>query len=136
MKPSEGDTMALKQNYKEKLELKKTAMLAAGLVSERFPAVSSIMFRMTYYQRTADPVLMTRTMSFSPTNYACFRLECMREECNDGGFDLTPVVTHLIKNNKKSVSGKIVCNGKSEDLPHAHASIAYEVSVQYNKQAK
>jgi len=89
--------MALKQNYKEKLELKKNAMLAAGLVSERYPAVSSIMFRMTYYQRTADPVLMTRTMSFSPTNYACFYLECMREECCDGGFDLTPVVTIWLK---------------------------------------
>ena len=128
--------MALKQNYKEKLELKRNTMLAAGLVSERFPAVSNIMFRMTYYQRTADPILMKRTISFSPTNYACFHLECMREECTDGGFDLMPVVAGLVKNNKKSVSGKIVCNGKSEDLRHGHASIAYEVSVQYNKPAK
>ena len=136
MQSSERGTMALKQNYKEKLELKKNIMLAAGLVSERFPAVSNIMFRMTYYQRTADPVLMKRTISFSPTNYACFHLECMREECTDGGFDLAPVVAGLVKNNKKSVSGKIVCNGKSEDLRHGHASIAYEVSVQYNKTAK
>jgi hypothetical protein len=132
----ERDIMALKQNYKEKLELKKNAMLAAGLVSERFPAVSSILFRMTYYQRTADPVLMKRTINFAPTNYACFHLECMRDECTEGGFDLTPVVAGLIKNNKKSVSGKIVCSGKSEDLRHGHASIAYEVSVQYNKTAK
>jgi hypothetical protein len=136
MLPSERDTMAIKQNYKEKLELKRNTMLAAGLVSDRFPAVANIMFRMTYYQRTADPILMKRTISFSPTNYACFHLECMREGCTDGGFDLTPVVASLVKNNKKSVSGKIVCNGKSEDLRHGHASIAYEVSVQYNKAAK
>ena len=128
--------MAIKQNYKEKLELKRTSMLAAGLVSERFPAVASIMFRMTYFQKTADPVLMTRTISFFPTNYACFHLECMREECTDGGFDLAPVVASLVKHNKKSVSGKIVCNGKSEDLLRGHASIAYEVSIQYNKTAK
>ena len=64
--------MALKQNYKEKLELKKNNMIDAGLV----------------------------------------------------------------KKNKKSVSGKIVCNGKSEDLLRGHASIAYEVSIQYNKTAK
>jgi hypothetical protein len=128
--------MAIKQNYKEKLENKKNAMIAAGLVSDRFPAVSNIMFRMTYYQRTVDPVLMTRTISFTPTNYACFHLECMREECTNGGFDLAPVVAGLIKKNKKSVSGKIVCSGKSEDLRHGHASIAYEVSVQYNKQAR
>jgi hypothetical protein len=136
MRPLERNIMSVKQNYKEKLELKKNTMLAAGLVSERFPAVSSIMFRMTYYQRTADPILMKRTISFSPANYACFHLECMREECTDGGFDLTPVVAGLVKNNKKSVSGKIICNGKSDDLPRAHASIAYEVSIQYNKQAK
>jgi len=128
--------MALKQNYKEKLELKKNSMLAAGLVSERFPDVASIMFRMTYYQKTADPVLMTRTISFFPTNYACFHLECMREECTDGGFDLAPVVAGLVKKNKKSVSGKIVCSGKNEDLRQGHASIAYEVSIQYNKTSK
>jgi len=128
--------MALKQNYKEKLELKKNNMLAAGLVSERFPDVASIMFRMTYFQKTADPVLMTRTISFFPTNYACFHLECMREECTDGGFDLAPVVAGLVKKNKKTVSGKIVCNGKSEDLLRGHASIAYEVSIQYNKSSK
>ena len=128
--------MALKQNYKEKLELKRNTMLAAGLVSERFPGVSTIMFRMTYYQKTADPVLMTRTVSFFPTNYACFHMECMREECTDGGFDLLPVVTGLVKHNKKSVSGKIVCSGKNDDLRHGHASIAYEISIQYAKSAK
>ncbi len=134
--PSERDTMALKQNYKEKLELKRNAMLAAGLVSERFPAVSNIMFRMTYFQRTLEPVLMTRTLSFSPTNYACFHLDCMREECTNGGFDLAPVVAGLVKNKKKSVSGKIICRGKNSDLRHGHASIAYEVSIQYSKRAK
>jgi len=136
IQPLERDIMSLKQNYKEKLELKKTAMIAAGLISERFPAVSNIMFRMTYYQKTADPILMTRTISFNPSNYACFHLECMREECTDGGFDLAPVVAGLVKHNKKSVSGKIICSGKNEDVRHGHASIAYEVSVQYNKQAK
>jgi hypothetical protein len=134
--PRERDTVALKQNYKEKLEVKRNAMLAAGLVSDRFPAVSNIMFRMTYFQRTLDPVLMTRTLNFSPTNYACFHLDCMREECKDGGFDLAPVVAGLVKSKKKSVSGKIMCNGKNEDLRRGHASIAYEVNIQYNKQGK
>jgi hypothetical protein len=50
--------MIRKQSYKEQLEVKKNIMLAAGLVSERFPGVANIEFRMTYYQKTADPVLM------------------------------------------------------------------------------
>jgi len=125
-----------KQSYMEKMELKKTAMQAAGLVSERFPSVMSIVLNMTYYQKTSDPVLMKRTVNFVPTNYASFQMECMREECTNGGFDLTPAVTSLIRSRKTSGSGKIVCNGKSDSLRNGHASIAYEITVQYTKQAK
>jgi hypothetical protein len=128
--------MMNKQSYMEKMELKKSAMQAAGLVSERFPSVSSIVLTMTYFQKTSDPVLMKRTVNFIPTNYASFHMECMREECTNGGFDLTPVVASVIKNRKTSVTGKIVCNGKSDSLRAGHASIAYEISVQYSKQAK
>ncbi len=128
--------MQHKQNYMEKLELKRQGMLAAGLVSDRFPEVSSIVFRMTYYQKTSDPILMVRTVNFFPTDYACFRMDCMREECTNGGFDLASIVSSLVKTRKKSVKGKIVCNGKNENLRPGHASIAYEVSVQYNKEPR
>jgi hypothetical protein len=128
--------MAIKQSYKEKLELKRDARLAAGLVSERLPGVANIVFHMTYYQRVPGPVLMTRTKSYFPTDYACFHMECMREECTDGGFDLTRVVDGLVKNRKRSVKGSIVCRGKGEALRHGHASISYEVSIEYSKQAK
>ncbi len=128
--------MTHKQKYLEKMELKKSAMHAAGLVSERLPGVSNIVFRMTYHQRTADPILMKRTVNFFPTDYACFRMDCVREGCINGGFDLTPVVAGLVKDHKKSVKGKIVCSGRSENLRLGHASISYEVSIQYNKQIK
>jgi hypothetical protein len=128
--------MAIKQSYKEKLELKRDARLAAGLVSERLPGVANIVFHMTYYQRVPGPVLMTRTKNYFPTDYACFHMECMREECTDGGFDLTRVVDGLVKSRKRSVKGSIVCRGKGEALRHGHASISYEVSIEYSKQAK
>ena len=128
--------MSSNQSYKEKLETKKNAIIASGRVCERLPDVSSIVFRMTYYQRTAGPVLMTRTVNFVPTDYACFHMDCTREECRNGGFDLTPVVTSLVKSRKKSVKGNISCRGKSDSLRFGHASIAYEVSVEYNKRTK
>jgi hypothetical protein len=128
--------MAYRQNYREKLELTRLSMLAIGLVSERFPGVSSIVFQMTYYQSTLDPVLMKRTLSFLPANYACFHMDCMREECTNGGFDLAPVVAGLVKDRKKSVKGNIFCKGKNETLRLGHARIAYEVSIQYSKQVK
>jgi hypothetical protein len=133
--PERGN-MSNKQSYLEKMELKKSSMLAAGLVSDKFPGVSSIVLHMTYYQKTLDPILMKRTINYFPSHYDCFRMECMREECSNGGFDLTPVVANLVKNQKKTSAGKIVCSGKSESLRLGHASIAYEVSIQYAKQEK
>ena len=127
--------MIRKQSYREQLEVKKNIMLAAGLVSERFPGVTNIELRMTYYQKTADPVLMKRTLTFGPANYAFFRLDCMREGCSNGGFNLAPVVASLVKDRKPSVKGSINCRGKAESLGHGHASIAYEINIHYSKSA-
>ncbi|OGW40993.1 MAG: hypothetical protein A2010_16020 [Nitrospirae bacterium GWD2_57_9] len=122
-----------RQNHIERQELLKKNKMAAGLVSERFPGVSEIVLHLTYYQRGPHPVLMVRTMNFSPTDYAYFHMDCMREECKNGGFDLTSVVTGLVKARKKTVKGKICCDGKSPSLAPNHASIAYEVSIQSAK---
>jgi len=125
-----------KQSYVEKMEMKKNAMLAAGLVSERYPEVSSIVLHMTYFQRTSDPVLMKRTVNFVCNNYASFHMDCMREECTNGGFNLAPVVSALVKNRKKTVKGKLVCKGKNKVLGPGHATITYEVNIQYKKRAR
>jgi hypothetical protein len=127
--------MNYRQSYKEKLELERASLLAAGLVSERYSGVSSIVLHMTYYQRSLlDQILMKRTLSFLPTNYACFHMKCMKDKCNNGGFDLAPVVAGLVKTRKKSIKGKILCQGTNET--RGHASISYEVNIQYNKKVK
>jgi hypothetical protein len=124
--------MRHRQSYKEKQELEKDALIATGLISERHAGVSSIEFRMIYYKRGLDAVLMKRTLSFSSGDYAGFHLKCMEDGCTDGGYDLSPVVAGLAKSRKKSTKGKIFCRGTNHPL--GHASIAYEVNIQYNKQ--
>ncbi len=126
--------MRYRQSYKEKLELERVALAAAGLISERYVGVSNIEFHMTYYQRGLHPVLMTRTLSFSPANYASFHIKCLQEGCTDGGYDLAPVVAGLANSRKKTVKGKIFCHGTNDTV--GHASIAYEVNIQYSKPAK
>jgi len=125
-----------KQSYVEKMESKRNALLAAGLVSERYPEVSSIVLHMTYFQRASDSILMKRTVNFVCNNYAAFHMECTREDCTNGGFNLAPVVSALVKNRKKTMKGKLVCNGKNDALSPGHARIAYEVSIQYKKRSK
>ncbi len=128
--------MTSRQNHLARLELIQKSKIAAGLVSERFPGVSSIVFRMTYHLGAANPILMERTLNFLPTDYAYFRLECMKEECTNGGFDLAPVVSDLVKSRKKTSKGRAMCHGKNTALTPGHASITYEVSVQYGKHPK
>jgi hypothetical protein len=123
--------MRQRQNYKEKLAREKAAQIAVGLVSERYTEISNIDFQMTYFQRGVTPVLMERTISFLPANYCNFHLKCMHEGCLDGGYDLAPVVAGLAKSGKKAVKGKIFCHGTTHSL--GHASIAYEVRIQYRK---
>jgi hypothetical protein len=128
--------MAHKQNYIEAVELNKQRKLEAGLVSERFPGVADIVVRMTYYHKGANPVLMVRTVNFWPSQHAYFNMDCMIKGCLDGGFDLTPVITRMIKNRKKSEKGKLACRGKSDTVSSDHASIAYEITVRYGKAQK
>lgn len=125
--------MAYRPSHREKFEQKQNLMLAAGLVSERFPDVSSIALRLTYFQKTVDPVLMERTVNFCPTSYALFRMECLRDGCCGGGFDLTPVVDGLVKCRKTSGKGRIVCQGKELSLGAGHATLAYQVNIEYRR---
>lgn len=128
-------TMNFKQNYKEKIATDKNNKIAAGLVAERYACVSTIIFQLTYYQSTFNRILMTRTLSFIPTNYAYFRLDCVKNDCSDGGFDLAPVVEEMIKNRKQTEKGTLFCNGKNiptrpSTLP-GHAKLSYQITIQY-----
>jgi len=126
--------MNQKQSYKQKLELERTALVALGLISERYAGISKIEFLMTYYRRGMDEVLMKRTLSFSPSDYAGFHLKCMEEGCTGGGFELAPVVASLAKAHKKTTKGRVYCHGTNHTI--GHASIDYEVNIQYHKQVK
>ena len=128
--------MTHRQDYIARMELVKKNRINAGLVSEHFPKVSSIIINMTYYQKVANPVLMERTINILPASYAYFNMECMIKDCVNGGFDLTPAISDLIKNRKKSGKGKLVCKGKTTPDSPEHASISYEISIQYIKKSR
>lgn len=127
--------MRNRQSYTEMKEIKKQKKLAAGLISERFPKVSSIIIKMAYFHNATNPIVI-RTVYALPVGYAYFNMECLEKGCADGGFDLTPVIISMANSHKESVKGKLVCKGKSDELPSGHANIAYEVTIRYNKNVK
>ena len=120
-----------KQRYKDIRDSERAAREAAGIIAERYPAVSHIDCHMIYYRRGINPILLKRTLSFTPADYAGFHLKCMDEGCADGGFDLAPVVAAMVKGRKRSASGKIFCHGTNDTA--GHASMGYEVKIAYAK---
>lgn len=128
--------MAQREDYLKKVELKNKAKLDAGLVSERFPHVSGIKIRMTYYHNSENPILMERTVNVFPTSPAYFNMDCMIRGCDTGGFELTPIVSKQIKQKKKQAKGKMVCKGKVNEHSVDHAHISYEISVAYKRRSK
>ena len=122
--------MTYGQGQQERRELLNRKKLAAGLVADRYPAVSRIVLRMTYFQKASSAALMVRTINFIPTDYAYFHVDCMHEGCTNGGFDLAPVIAGMIKARSEKATGKIYCSGKKGELQSHHASISYEVSIQ------
>jgi hypothetical protein len=128
--------MAQRQDYIKKMELKKQARLKAGLLSKKFPNVSGIVIQMTYYHNSENPVLMQRTVNVFPSSYAYFIMECMIKTCEEGGFNLSRIISKHIKQKKKVARGTMVCKGKIDKAALDHASISYEINIKYGRRAK
>jgi len=100
----------------------------AGFVATHYPEVASIVISMTYNQRGIAKSL-PRTVNFFPGSYALFRVDCLNKECVDGGFDLTHVITGMIRGRRAAAKGDLSCEGNG---PLAdHSGIIYEVAIQY-----
>jgi hypothetical protein len=118
------------------MELQKQANIAAGSVADRFPTVSGIVIHMQYYRKAEIPLLMVRTLNISPASYAVFKMNCMIKSCDGGGFDLTSVVTNMVKTKTKVKKGVIACHGTIDALSSKHATIEYETVIRYKKASK
>ncbi len=94
-------------------------------MADHFPEVAVIDIRMTYNQKGIKSLL--RTFSFSPASYAYFKVDCLSKDCSGGGFDLTQVITGMIRNRRKAAKGELNCSGEGAD----HSAIVYEVAIQY-----
>jgi len=123
--------MAHKQNYLEKVELNNQRRLETGLISECFPEVSFIIIQMTYYLKGVNEASMVRTVNFWPSRHAYFNMDCMNKDCVNGGFDLTPVITLMVKKHEKLGKGNLSCKGKISNQASQHSRINYKISIHY-----
>ena len=101
----------------------------AGFVSAHFPEVKSIVINMMYNQSGIAKSL-PRTVNFSPDSSAFFMIDCLNKDCEGGGFDLSQVLSSMIRNRRESAKGQLSCegNGASAD----HSDIVYKVDIRYS----
>jgi hypothetical protein len=100
---------------------------AAGLVSDRYPGVASIVVSMNY--KGDRPRSLVRTLSFLPGSPAYFRITCLGEGCERGGLDLTRVIDRMVKGRDRSAKGDLRCGNR--DPAVRHADVDYEVTITY-----
>ena len=103
--------------------------LDAGIMAENYPEVARIVISMVYKQKgVTNPV--SRTINFFPGSYALFRLDCLSNDCVDGGFDLTQIISSMIRNHSRQIKGKLACDDSG---PRAdHSAIEYDIQILFS----
>ena len=122
--------------YREKCDARIERMQQkhdAGLISKRFPEVSSIVVDMEHRRSGISAILILRTLNFSSGSDAYFHVECLNRDCKDcaEGFDLDQVVGAMVRSHASSREGQLDCDGNG--LTSSHVNINYKVTIQYNE---
>ncbi len=108
---------------------KKQQNIDAGVMSARFPEVSSIVISMTYKQvGVLEP--FHRTVNFFPGSYAVFKINCLNEGGVGGGFDFTKIITAMVRDLKNVSKGQLSCKGCAPEADFSH--LEYEVAIRYS----
>jgi len=106
--------------------------IEAGLISKRFPEVSSIVVNMRHIRKGAMALPLLRTLHFTADSHAYFHVECLNKDCKDcmQGFDLDLVIASMVRSRALSREGELDCKG--DGLTSGNVHIAYKVTIQYN----
>lgn len=99
----------------------------AGSVAERFPGVEKIVVTMTYWQRGIKSIVRNRW--FSPSSFAFFKISCLSKDCVDGGFDMSRIITDMVRSHSRVRNGELDCEGNDPKACPAH--VAYEIAIAY-----
>lgn len=100
---------------------------AAGLMSERFPGVASIVVTMNY--KGGRTLSLLRTVNFFPKSYAYFRISCLGEGCEQGALDLTWVINRMVRGRDRLAKGELMCENR--DPAVRHADVDYGITITY-----
>ena len=101
----------------------------SGFLTKHYPEVESIVISMIYNQSgIAKPI--HRIANFSPGSYAFFKIDCLSRECDNGGFDLTQVISSMVRNHREAAKGELTCH--NDQNPVDHSAIEYDIQIKFS----
>lgn len=80
-------------------------------LAELYPDLHRITLFIAFEEADSASEPSYQQIIFTPDTGAEFRLDCLRDACTCGGFDLAPVVADLVKGGESMVHGTLVCAG-------------------------
>jgi len=99
----------------------------AGTLAVRYPEVEKIIVRMTHWQHGIKSIVRNRW--FFPSSFAVFKMSCLSRDCVDGGFDMSRIITEMIRSRSRARTGELDCEGNESKACPAH--VAYEIAIAY-----
>lgn len=80
-------------------------------LSDLYPDIERLTLFVAFEEVDAEAEPNYQQIIFTGNSAPAFRLECLREECVDGGFDYEPFIDELIRSGEHLAHGKIACQG-------------------------
>lgn len=106
----------------------------AQSIKEKWPFVSTFTFELEYPGCDKEP----GHFHCGPDNKAFFDRSCHYVDCFNGGFELTSLVSKMVKDRGNEISGELYCRGVADKecgRPYrCDATLKYRVTVRYKKE--
>ena len=128
-------------NKKEKLvresavEMERMWEASRGKIKDRFPNVESIIIKCQFYDDSGNRLEHKNIFEWKDKErYASFKIKC--DYCFDGatcGYDLSSIVSNMVRNKESEISGTEVCSGLLRELGHYHClrTLKYKINIEY-----
>lgn len=106
---------------------------AHATISELYPDVGRIMLFVAFEEADSESEPNYQQIIFTAGSEAAFRLDCSRDACVGGGFDLAAPIDEMLKAGESRAHGVLACEG-TLDPGGTPCSLRaeYRIIVEYN----
>lgn len=108
--------------------------VAAGYVMCRYKTVKSLKFKLKFDNEAEMTEPYINEFTRGPEDSALFFFKCPVENCIDGGYDLSLVLTDMIKEERYILRGESTCQGYNyinQKKTPCGGKVTYEVRAEY-----